>query len=585
MLPDYASYDEAIGLDWYEVDPNLRFTLDRLLPEPEERGFAEEVVAEYGPLVGGPIAHRAEITDKNGPVLERWDHWGREADRVVHNQSWLDNKADLVRHNYTSLQVRAGNRPVPGVVTAALNYLVCQAETALICAMGMTNGAADIVQRYTPDAVRNDVVGRLTSADPDAAWEGGMFLTERQGGSDVGANTTTAVQDGDEWRLYGEKFFCSNIDADVFIVLARPEGAPPGGRGLATFIVPRQLPDGSTNGFHMRRLKPKMGTVGVPTGEVVLEGARAWLAGSSGQSATGDAARDGRGLNRMMEMVNGSRFGVAIMGLGIHRRSFLEAAIYAARREQWAQRIDRYPLVRETLVDLLVELEAGMAVTFECAAAARGATDEEEARLIRRILIPLAKMRATRVAVGAASTALEVLGGNGYMNDWPMARQFRDAQCHPIWEGTENIICLDVRRAMRSEGAHEALLSRIERSLGTAGRHEPLARPADAVAATLKEAREAIAYLATADDDLQLLQARRLANLLADLSEGAVLLDEAAWALDRDGDARKALVARRFARSHLETLPVRGIVDDDRTVLDFFDPLIRYGKVDAAAVA
>jgi acyl-CoA dehydrogenase len=585
MLPDYATYGEAIGLDWYEVDPNLRFTLDRLLPDAGERAFAEELVAEYGPLVGGPIARRAEITDKKGPVLERWDHWGHEADRVVHNDTWLENKADLVRHNYTSLHQRAGNRPVPGVVTASLNYLVCQAETALICAMGMTNGAADIAHRYAPDAVRDDVVGRLTSADPDAAWEGGMFLTERQGGSDVGANTTTAVQDGDEWRLYGEKFFCSNIDADVFIVLARPDGAPPGARGLATFIVPRQLPDGSANGFHMRRLKPKMGTVGVPTGEVVLEGAVAWLAGSSGQSATGDAARDGRGINRMMEMVNGSRFGVAIMGLGIHRRSFLEAAIYAGHREQWGQRIDRYPLVRETLVDLLVELEAGMAVTFECAAAARGSVDEEEARLVRRILIPLAKMRATRTAVGAASTALEVLGGNGYMNDWPMARQFRDAQCHPIWEGTENIICLDVRRAMHSEGAHEALLSRIERSLDTAGPHEPLARAADAVAATLKDAREAIAYLTTADDDLQLLQARRLAYLLADLSEGAVLLDEAAWALERDGDARKALVARRFARSHLETLPVRGIVDDDRTVLDFFDPLIRYGKVDAAAVA
>src|SRR5437763_6826846 len=585
MLPDYATYDEAMGLDWYEVDPNLRFTLDRLLPDAGERAFAEELVTDYGPLVGGPIARRAEITDKTGPVLQRWDHWGREADQVVHNQSWLDNKADLVRHNYTSLQVRAGNRPVPGVVTAALNYLVCQAETALICAMGMTNGAADVVQRYAPDAARNEVVGRLTSADPDAAWEGGMFLTERQGGSDVGANTTTAVQDGDEWRLHGEKFFCSNIDADVFIGLARPEGAPPGARGLGTFIVPRQLPDGSTNGFHMRRLKPKMGTVGVPTGEVVLEGAVAWLAGSSGESATGDAARDGRGINRMMEMVNGSRFGVAIMGLGIHRRSFLEAAIYAAHRQQWGQRIDSYPLVRETLVDLLVELEAGMAVTFECAAVARGTVDEEEARLLRRILIPLAKMRACRVAVGAASTALEGPGGTGYMEDWPMARQFRDAQCHPIWEGTENIICLDGRRAMRGEGAHEALLARVERSLDAAAPHEVLARPADAVAGTLKDAREAIAYLTLADDDLQLLHARRLAYLLADLSEGAVLLDEAAWALDRDGDARKALVARRFARTHLESLPVRGIVNDDRTVLDFFDPLVRSAKIDRADVA
>ena len=138
---------------------------------------------------------------------------------------------------------------------------------------------------------------------------------------------------------------------------------------------------------------------------------------------------------------------------------------------------------------------------------------------------------------------------------------------------------------MRGEGAHEALLGRIERSLDAAGPHEPLARAADAVAGNLKEAREAIAYLQGADDDVQLLHARRMANLLADLSEGAVLLDEAAWSLERDGDARKALIARRFARSHLEHLPVRGIVDDDRSVLDFFDPLVRYGRVEASEVA
>ena len=166
-----------------------------------------------------------------------------------------------------------------------------------------------------------------------------------------------------------------------------------------------------------------------------------------------------------------------------------------------------------------------------------------------------------------------------------MARQFRDAQCHPIWEGTENIICLDVRRAMRSEGAHEALLARVERSLDGAGPHQTLARPAEAVAATLKDAREAVAYLETAADDLQLLHARRLADLFGDLSEGALLLDEAAWALERDGDARKAVVAGRFARRRLETRPVRGITDDDRTALDLFDPLIRYGRIETADVA
>jgi hypothetical protein len=324
--------------------------------------------------------------------------------------------------------------------------------------------------------------------------------------------------------------------------------------------------------------------VGVPTAEVALDGARAWLAGSPGSSATGDAARDGRGLNRMMEMVNGSRFGVALMGLGIHRRSFLEAAIYAAHREQWGRRIDEYPLVRETLVDLLVDLEAASAITFECAAAGRTAASEDDGRLLRRILIPLAKMRATREAIGAASTALEVLGGNGYMEDWPMARQLRDAQCHTIWEGTENILCLDVRRAMRGERAHEALLARVERALDTASGHAALADPADAVAGTLKETNEAVTFIESASDDLQLLHARRFSHLLADLAEGALLVDEAAWSLARDGDARKAVIARRFARRRLAPARVRGILDDDRTVLDRFEPIIRYGRIEASAL-
>jgi len=582
MLPDYARYDGAIGLDWYATDPNLRLLLDRLLPDQEERGFAEEHVSRYGELCGGPIARRAEITDKHGPVLRRYDEWGREVDQVEHHPTWLESKADLVRAGFTGLPQHAG-RPVPAVVTAAMAYLVSQAETAIYCGLGMTSGAADIVERYAPPAVRDELLRRLTSLDPEEAWEGGMFLTERQGGSDVGANTTHAVPDGDEWRLHGEKHFCSNVDAEVFVVLARPEGAPEGARGLAAFIVPRLLPDGSTNGFRIKRLKPKLGTVGVPTAEVTLDGARAWLAGGADANG-GDDASTGRGINKMMEMVNGSRFGVALMGLGIHRRSFLEGAIYAAHREQWGQRIDRYPLVRETLVDLLVDLEAGLALTFECATAARNAASDDEGRALRRILVPLAKLRVTREAIGAASQALELFGGNGYMEDWPMARQLRDAQCHTIWEGTENILCLDVRRAM-GERAHEALVARVERALEEADASPALAPAVGAVEATLSDAREAIAHLEGASNEVQLLHARRFSYLLADLIEGALLLDEATWQLRRDGDARKAVVAQRFAARRLAPPRVRGILDDDRTALDLFDAIVRYGPVEPSAVA
>jgi alkylation response protein AidB-like acyl-CoA dehydrogenase len=234
---------------------------------------------------------------------------------------------------------------------------------------------------------------------------------------------------------------------------------------------------------------------------------------------------------------------------------------------------------------MLVDLEAGMAATYECAAAARGALDAESGRLVRRILVPLAKMRCTRMALGAASTGLEVMGGNGYMEDWPMARQLRDAQCHTIWEGTENILCIDVRRAMRGEQAHIALLARVEQALDTGSGHKVLAGALDTVSTSLRHTREAIAYLEGAPDDMALLHSRRFAELLADTVEGALLVEESAWALDRTGDARKAAVARRFVSRRLSSPGLRGITDPDRSVLDLFEPLVRYGSIDESDLA
>jgi len=189
------------------------------------------------------------------------------------------------------------------------------------------------------------------------------------------------------------------------------------------------------------------------------------------------------------------------------------------------------------------------------------------------------------MALWAASTGLEVLGGNGYMEDWPMARQLRDAQCHTIWEGTENILCIDVRRAMRSEQAHVALLARVEKALETGSGHKILAGALDTVSASVRDTRMAIAFLEDASSDMALLQSRRFAELLADTVEGALLVEEAAWALDRNGDARKAVVARRFVSRRLATPALRGITDPDRSVLDLFEPLVRYGSIDESDLA
>lgn len=575
MLPDYAEFEEAIGLDWYALDPNLSFLLDRTISDPAERELAEDVAAEFGDLVGRRVAARAEVSGRHPPVLERYDRWGRDVGRVVHHPSWLENKADLVRAGFAGgLEGRLGS-PVSPVVKAATSYLVSQADTALYCALGMTAGAAEVVERFAPPVVREEFVRRLRSLDPAEAWEGGMFLTERQGGSDVGANTTRAMRDGDTWRLVGEKHFCSNVDADVFIVLARPEGAPEGTAGLGTFIVPRRI-GGAPNGFTVKRLKPKLGTRAVPTAEVSLDGALGYLADDGVEGG----GRVGRGLAPMMEMVNESRFGVAIMSLGIHRRSFLEAAIYAARRRQFGRRIDSFPLVRETLVDLLSDLEAGLALSFECAAI-RDTAPAEEAAAFTRIAIPLAKVRACRVGLESATQALEVLGGNGYMEDWPLARQVRDAQCNTIWEGTENVCLLDVRRAMHSAAGHEAVVRRIDRALETALPAAPLVGEAlDLVASAREDAAAAARSLLASPEEGALLALRRLAYLLADTLEGALLCEEAGCAVTSSGNARKAVVAAHFIRRRLG--PARPL-EGDSSVLALFEPIVRYGEAEPAS--
>ena len=572
---DYSAFESAIGLNWYLIDTNLRHLMDRHIAS-EDREWAEEHLVAWGELCGGPIAARAEVVDKNPPRLNRYDEWGEEVNEVVHHPDAIANKRDI--WELGSKAMRRDARPSQTVLGSAFTYLLSQSDTGMVCATGMTGGVESLVERFAPQEVRERVLPRLQSPTFEGSWDGAMFMTEIRGGSDLSLSEASATETDGGWVLNGSKWFCSNIDAKAIVTLARTEGAPEGLRGLALFLVLAERSDGSRNGIHIKRIKDKLGTRSVPTAELDFVDAEAFILSSPG----GDAGDSTQGLSRMMSMVNGSRLGVATMGLGIMRRSFLESAIYAAHREAFGGPLERLPLMRETLVKMAVAVDAASAAVFETASLS-GSVGDERRRQLYRIMVPLSKFRGARQGLELASQAVEVHGGNGYIENWPAARQLRDAQCHTIWEGTENIICLDVLRAMSKEQAHHALLERIEAALAAAD-HSLLAASRDTVASALDEARQAIEFVLGADKDIRQLHARRITGWLADLTEASLLLEQAAEELKETGSARKAAVARIFIQDHLTRLPMRGI-SDDRSVLDLFDTVVRYAPLEPSALA
>lgn len=574
MSIDYREMKQAIGLNWYRVDPNLALNMDRLL-DAADRDWVEDKLRAMGELIGTTVAENAEITDKHPAELVRWNRDGEEINQVVHNGSALETKRLLWKHDFLHLpwsdEARARGRSVPAPLMFAYQYLLSQAETGMLCSIGMTTGVLRLVERYGDEATRQMFLPRLKDNDFDRGWDGSMYLTERAGGSDLGTTETVARLVDGEWKLNGFKWFCSNVDGRAMVTLARPEGAPDGIKGLALFALSRTLPDGTPNGLHIRRIKDKLGTRAVPTGEIDMVDATAHLLAGGGDAV------DGKGINRMMEFVNESRMGVAAMGAGIMRRSFLEAAIRAWQRQAFGKPLAEHGMVRTQLIDLQVASEAAAAMLFTAASRM-----PEEGQAIGtgdplgRILVPLTKMRCTRGGIESASAALELHGGNGYIEDWPMARQLRDAQCHTIWEGAENVIALDVLRTIAREHAHEALLERIDRA--RAGADDPLlAEPVAAIDRLRGHVFEELARLAAADRATANLRARRFANLFADLTQVALLVEEARWQLDR-GDARKAVVAHWFARTRLAA--TRPAPTCDAIAMELFEPLTQYQPID-----
>lgn len=558
-------YQGAVGRNWFTCDPSLRFLMRRHLGEA---GFAWAAprLERLGALMGGPIAERAEETDRNPPRLEKYDRWGRDVSRVVMPASFEDARRDLVATGVTRPEFfkearDAGVDPVP--LAVAWSYLLDQADIGMACALG-TGGdmVLELVERFAPEDVKVRV--REIFQHGMFSGEAAQLLTERSGGSDLAALETTAGRDGDGWRLNGFKWFASNAGGSAFVVLAKPEGAADGTRGIAPFLVLRERRDGTGNGIRIRRLKDKLGTRSVASAEIEFTDAEAFLLAPELSAGGGG---DGRGLARMMELTNGARLGIAMMGLGCARRALVESLCYARAREAFGSPLIDKPLIRRKLAELIVEVEAVQALVF----------DGHLSRPRLRIGAPLIKLRAARLGVTAASDAIEIHGGNGYIEQWPVARLLRDAQVNPIWEGGDNILCLDVRRAMLKEDAHLPFLDRLRTAAAAA--------PADATRTLVQGRIEDLDKAITAWRSLDVVTAEArlfpLAQFMADVYAAALLLEQAGWEQAEAGRRggtlgadRKALVARLYARAHLaDHGPLRGI-DGPAEDLERFEDLV-----------
>lgn len=559
------NYRGAVGLNWYLTDPTLRFTMAYYL-EPEELELAERHLTRIGELMGGPVARWAEETDRDPPQLRRYDRWGHDISEVVMPASFTQSKR-AVLDAQQALRTDAREAKISSSLPMfASNYLLNQADIGMGCALGTGGGMVQsLVAAYAPPDVAEHVLAKFASGE--WAGETAQLLTERTGGSDLGALETTATRQGDAWSLNGFKWFASNCAGEAFVVMAKPEGAPDTSRGVANFLVLRTRRDGSRNGVRVRRLKDKLGTRSVASGEVEFVDAEAFLlSGEPTDAAAGPS--DGKGLGRMMELTNAARLGIALFGLGNARRALVESLCYARQRRAFGGALIDKPLMRRKLAEMIVDVEAAQALVFD----GTGATNHRQPRGMRqRIAVPVTKLKVCRLGITAASDAIEIHGGNGYIETWPVARLLRDAQVNTIWEGPDNILCMDVRRGIEQTRAHETLLARLRDAVSVADDGEATRL----VAGRIEDLDAAITAWTKLDRQLAEARLFPLAQFMGDVYAGALLIEQAAWERAARGGERKALVARLYTQRYLaDRGAMRGIDSDSDEALERFDELL-----------
>jgi acyl-CoA dehydrogenase len=572
-------FQEAPSLhDEWHGDHALRSYLRRVLPA-EVLAEIRPSLAEMGRLTANELYELHCAMDRRGnePRLNRFDPWGRRIDRIETSPAWEAIARFAATHGVVATGYERAHAEHSRVHQFALAYLYAPSSALYGCPLAMTDGAARTLERHRTDHEAFDEAFRhLTSRDPAEMWTSGQWMTERTGGSDVGVSETTATKDGEVWRLSGTKWFTSAITADVTLTLARPEGNPPGGRGLAMFFLKVRDENGALNGIRVLRLKDKLGTRQMPTAELALDGTAAHLVGEPRN-----------GTKNITPMLHVTRIWNSITAASGMRRGLALARDYAEKRVAFGDAIAGQPLHQATLAQLRVEHEAAMQLAFRAVELlgleeAGGATDADLATF--RLVTPIAKLVTGKQAVAGASEALEAFGGAGYIEDTHLPVLLRDAQVLPIWEGTTNVLSLDVLRGIQREDALRPYLDDI-RQHAEATEHPALAaigrQAIDAgehAAAWLGEAASVggdAERAGGAGGGMAAVQhgARSFAFTLGRAMQAALLARQAQHDLDVLEDGRALAVARRFASFGVDLLEEPGAFLHDDAALARDEPL------------
>ena len=528
---------DAHGTNLFDADPTLAALLPLYLAPPLLQHLLPQL-RRLGGLAGGVLDTLAHSADKHPPELEHRTRAGRDLQRIVKHPDYVAmERVAFGELGLAAMSHRGGvlgwAEPLPPAAKYALSYLFVQAEFGLCCPLSMTDSLTRTLRRHGHAALVDKYLERLTSQDVDALFQGAMFMTEQGAGSDVAATATRAQPDGDAYLLHGDKWFCSNADADLAMVLARIDGAPAGMAGVSLFLLPRRLDDGAMNAYRILRLKDKLGTRSMASGEIRLEGARAWLVGEAG-----------RGFQQMADMVNHSRLSNGMRAAGLMRRALSEALFVARERRAFGRRLIELPLMRRQLLKLMLPTEQARTMLLQTAdALQRADAGQAGAQALVRILTPLIKFRACRDARAVTADAMEVRGGCGYIEEWGDARRVRDAMLGSIWEGTSNIVALDVLRAIRRDAALDAYTRHLRTLLDGAPLH-PRARAV--FDRTLQRVGEGAAALAGSGGDGEA-AARQAASALYHLFTATAM----AWEAGRIGSARRMHLAQWVLRQRV----------------------------------